>query len=259
VSPRISVVIRCHNYGRFVEEAVTSVAGQTRPADEVIVVDDGSSDETPRVLERLKATGLISTIISRDSPRGPAAAFNDGVAASSGDLILALDADDRLSSRYLELTERALVDGGADMAYGGEHRFGAETRDLPPWPWDPNELFVENRLHVSVLFRRSLFDAGGGFDRRFDLLGLEDWEFWVAAVAHGARALAVNDCWLEYRRHPAGSRNSLRRGRVLRAHLLVYRLHRDVVRPQHLARWAIRSVIRNTQRILRPRRRAGAA
>jgi hypothetical protein len=166
------------------------------------------------------------------------------VEASSGTLILALDADDTLSSNYVELTEQAILDG-VDLAYGGVERFGAESSCVPPLPFDIDELGVESFLHVSTMFRRSIFDRTGGFRPDLDDLGLEDWEFWVNAIELGAVGRAVHGCWLRYRRHPEGSRNTVRRTQVLRVHLRVRRLHPGVVTWRHLGRWAARSLRRN--------------
>lgn len=248
-APTISVVIRNHNYGPHLGEAVASAWRQSRPPDEVVVVDDGSTDTSAAVIEQLEDEGLLSVVVRRSPSRGPAASFNDGVSASAGDLILALDADDRLSEKYLELTEWALIHADADFAYGGEHRFGAETlwRDAPPF--DPDELGVENMLHVSALFRRWVFDETGGFCAALDRWGLEDWEFWVGAVGRGAVGVAVDRCWLDYRRHDTGSRNTISHLDALRAHLLVHHRHPRVVGWSHLARWSARSAGRNLRRM----------
>jgi glycosyltransferase involved in cell wall biosynthesis len=253
-NPGIAVVIRSHNYGRFLTEAMVSVMGQTRPPDEIVVVDDGSTDETGEVMDRLRADGAAFKTIRRTSPHGPASSFNDGVLATTGGLLLTLDADDRLSRRYLELAENALACSGADIAYGGEHRFGVIESESPAPPWDPDGLLVENWLHVSALFRRWIFDAADGFDPAFDRLGLEDWEYWVSAIEAGARGVPVDGCWLEYRRHEVGSRNTFSRARSLRGHLLVHRLHPETVRLRHLSRWAGRSMSRNFRRVTRTMR-----
>ena len=249
-SSRVSVIVRCHQQGRFLAEAIESARAQTRTPDEIVVVDDGCTDETAAVLSSLQERGPL-VVVRHATPRGPAASFNAGVAASSGDLILALDADDALSPRYLELTEHA-IHAGADLAYGGVERFGNETGFTEAQPFDAGELGVESFLHVSTMFRRSLFEATGGFRPDLDHLGLEDWEFWVHAVEHGARGRAVDGCWLRYRRHAGGSRNTMSRATVLRIHLLVHRLHPSVVGWRHLARWATRSLRRNLPGRRRP-------
>lgn len=246
---RISVIVRCHNQGRFLAEALGSLVLQTRPADEVIVMDDGSEDDTADVAKAYRGT-LPLTLVQRRPARGAAAAFNDAVRRSTGDLLIPLDADDRLSDRYLELTADALAAGPYDIAYGGEHRFGAETTATDPRPFDRNALMVENMVHVSALFRRWVFDATGGFREEFDALGLEDWEFWIAAVECGASATAVDGCWLEYRRHNCGARSRFSRRSALAAHLRVRQLHSSAVRWRHLGRWMGRSLRRNLKRML---------
>lgn len=92
VDRTIAVVITAYNYGHFLRDCIESVLEQSRPVDEVVVVDDGSTDATQRILEdysdRLQ--------IIRTENRGQAAAFNCGVAETTADLVLFLDADDLL-------------------------------------------------------------------------------------------------------------------------------------------------------------------
>src|SRR5262249_15567431 len=98
-SPLVSVVIPSYNYGHFVTEAVDSALTQTYPNVEVIVVDDGSKDDTPQRLQRY--CGRINYI--RQENRGLSAARIPGTAAAKGDFIALLDADDAFHPRKLEL------------------------------------------------------------------------------------------------------------------------------------------------------------
>ena len=230
----ISVVIPCHDYGRFLGEAFASVERQTRRADEVVVVDDGSTDETPEVIRGLRERRPDLVVLSRSPARGAAETFNDGVRASHGDLVVVLSADDRMSPRYLELLESALEDPSVDFAYCEARRFGA-AEDVEPAPaFHPRRLARGNFVNGSAMFRRSLFELVGGFRPG---LTWEDWEFWVHAVEHGLRGLAVEGCWLEYRRHEGGSRDTMGPLGALRAHLQVHRLHPAVVRRRDIAVW----------------------
>jgi glycosyltransferase involved in cell wall biosynthesis len=247
---RISVVIRCHNYGRYLDEALSSVYAQSLPVDEVIVVNDGSTDETERVLDQFCMDHPNLIAVDRHPARGPASSFNDGVARSTGDLVVALDADDRFPPNFVEELALALHEPTIDFAYCGTKAFGSENAYRPPRPFDRNELLVESFINVSSMFRRWIFDVTGGFRSEFDPLGLEDWEFWVNAVERGAVGHPVKGCWLEYRRHAGGSRNSIKRRRVLRAHLLVWRLHPRSVKIRHLVTWLVRSMARNARRLL---------
>jgi O-antigen biosynthesis protein len=240
--PLVSVVVPCHNYGRFLAEAVESIERQTRPADEVVVVDDGSTDETSEVVERLRRTLRTElVVVSRHPARGAAQTFNDGVLASRGDLVVILSADDRLSDRYLELTEEALADPEVTFAYAEARMFGVVDMVQPAPSFSARELARGNYVNGSAMFRRSLFDAVGGFKRD---LRWEDWEFWLHAVERGATGRPVPGCWLDYRRHPEGSRDTMTRWDALGCHFRLHALHPGIVRPSDIGVWLSRSLMR---------------
>jgi len=245
---RISVVVPCHDYGRFLAEAVASLTAQSRRPDEIVVVDDGSTDTTADVARALEGQVRGLHVLSRHPARGPAQTFNDGVRASTGNLVVILSADDRLSANYLELAEQTLSDPAVAFAYAEAHLFGAQSGVVAAPPFDRRELMRENLCNGSAMFRRDLFDELGGFRSDFDRLGLEDWEFWVNAVGRGAVGRPIAGCWIDYRRHSEGSRNTLARTRVLRAHLKVWRIHRDVMGVDDLWAWMARSARRNLVR-----------
>jgi glycosyltransferase involved in cell wall biosynthesis len=93
----VSVIIPCYNQARFLREALESVSGQTYPHYEVIVVDDGSTDDTQKVSSIFEGVRCLS-----QKNRGLAAARNAGLEASRGSLVVFLDADDRLLTNALE-------------------------------------------------------------------------------------------------------------------------------------------------------------
>lgn len=97
----ISVVINNYNYGHFLESCLASVAAQTRPPDQVVVVDDGSTDGS---LDRL--AGRTDLMVLSQENGGQAAAFNAGFAAATGEAILFLDADDLLRPEALDVVAR---------------------------------------------------------------------------------------------------------------------------------------------------------
>lgn len=99
MSPRVSVVVPCFNYGRFVAEAVASILAQSFRDFEVIVVDDGSTDDTPDVLRRITDPRVR---VLRQANQGCAAARNAGRALARGEFLAFLDADDLWRPTYLE-------------------------------------------------------------------------------------------------------------------------------------------------------------
>jgi glycosyltransferase involved in cell wall biosynthesis len=251
-APRVSVVIPCHNYGRFLREAVDSVMTQTRVPDEVVVIDDGSTDDTPVVLAELCAEHAVIQALSRSPARGVAATRNDAIAMTTGDLVVNLDADDRLSPTYLEVLEGAFADPAVGFAYTPVRLFGAVSR-CTRHPWSEREEMRENIVSASAMFRRSLHEAAGGFSVRFERLGLEDWEFWVKCVRQGAAGRLVDGAHLEYRQHQRASRNRIRFRSQLRVHVMVWWLHRPTVRFSDVVVWLGRALRYQFRKRLRRR------
>ena len=179
----ISVVMPTYNCARWIGMALDSVLAQTLAPAQVIVVDDGSSDDTAGVMERYVARGVRYI---RQANGGVAAARNRGIAECEGELIAFLDADDLWHLRKLEvqagmlaarpdvgLLATALFDAAAEpptlAGDEGEMRF---------IPW--RDLVVKNHLATSsVLARRTVIDAAG--DGPFDtcLQGPEDHDLWI--------------------------------------------------------------------------------
>lgn len=214
----ISVVVPCHNYGRFLTEALTSIDTQTVAPDEVVVVDDGSTDDTSTIIESFIRSHPGTVLLSRSPARGVVSTLNDGVRATSSRLVVILSADDTMSPDYLEGLADAIDRTGADFAYASVHFFGNRTGTWTARSFSSRRLARTNYVNTSAMFRRELFDAVGGFDPAFGPLGREDWAFWIAAVDRGARGVAVPSVFLGYRRHPKGSRNDMSLRRVIALH-----------------------------------------
>ena len=95
--PQVSVIITCYNYGRFLPDAVNSALSQEHVEPEIIVVDDASTDDSANVAERLARNDPRVAVIRHDRNTGQVEAFNEGLAAASGEFIVRLDADDLLT------------------------------------------------------------------------------------------------------------------------------------------------------------------
>jgi glycosyltransferase involved in cell wall biosynthesis len=201
----VSVVVATHNYAHYLGQAIASIQEQTYPDWECVIVDDGSSDDTPRVVDAI-ADPRVRFI--RQPQAGPAAARNRGLESAKGDLIQFLDADDLLGPAKLENQVRILLESPeVDLVYcapryfrdvAGETKESAPTRvwiDLPPLPAKSGSgqevlpgLIHENFAVVEgPLFRRALADRAGGFDPA--LRRMEDWEYWIRCAVAGGRFL----------------------------------------------------------------------
>ena len=116
MAEKVSVLIGTYNYARFLGRCLESVCGQTRPPDEVIVVDDGSGDGTDEVVRRFSGVRYI-----RQNHEGKSVAFNRAVRESTGDILCHLDADDfwmpdKLERVCQELARRPSLGGNAPEA-----------------------------------------------------------------------------------------------------------------------------------------------
>jgi glycosyltransferase involved in cell wall biosynthesis len=147
--PLVSVVIPVHNREYFVEGAIRSVLAQTHPEIEVVVVDDGSADETPGFLQAMAVDEPRISIVTPPTSRGAQAARNTGIRASSGDWVTFLDSDDRYlpDSVAIRLHEakkdsfsvvhgeaRRLTASGVDPLYGVPALRGNVYRQLVAAP-----------------------------------------------------------------------------------------------------------------------------
>ncbi len=197
-----SVVVTCFDYGRFLREAVESVLAQEPRPDEVVIVDDGSHDDSlavARALER-EHPGVVRVIAQANA--GPAAARNAGVEAAHGDRIVCLDADDALAPGYLAACHEALdAHPAAGYAYCDQQNTGGRT-DFEPHPaYDWRMLRRFNFILSSAMFRRDAWVEAGGFASG---VGYEDWDFWLALGEHGRHGVHAPRAVLLRRVHGDG-------------------------------------------------------
>jgi glycosyltransferase involved in cell wall biosynthesis len=204
----ITVVIPCFNHGRFVLESVERALGQQGGPPQVLVVDDGSTDEeTQRVLGELPA----GVRLIRQQNAGVAAARNTGFEHSDSELLLMVDADDRLTVDALDVL-RPPLEANPDIGYcyGLMKLIGAWSGVLRFPDWDPYIL-----LHRSIagaqlgLVRRSCWEEAGGFDP--EIAGYEDWDFCLSGLEKGWRGLQINRVTHEYRKHERSGEEEHRR------------------------------------------------
>lgn len=183
--PDIAVVVRCCNSGRTLPAALASVRSQTRPASEIVLVDDGSTDVfTRQVLARLDAPDAR---LVRLGGSQPSAAWNRGIATTRAPYLVLLDAETLLDPSYLAEAAR-LLDERLDVDVVS---CAVQVCENPPWRWTPPRFsFVEalalGTFHVSSMFRRKVWEALDGFDEA-PLMAYEDQDFWLRAIERGFR------------------------------------------------------------------------
>lgn len=170
-SCKISVVIPCFNHGEFLQEAIGSVRTIKRADIEIVVVDDGSTDEkTCAEIGKLSESGIK---VIRQENKGLGAARNAGVRISQGEYIFPLDADDRLRSDWIDVGIE-LLDSKPRVCviYGDAQCFGTRTDRWRVGPFDSERLLYRNFIHASALYRRSVWELNKGYDTGMPVQGL---------------------------------------------------------------------------------------
>jgi glycosyltransferase involved in cell wall biosynthesis len=195
---RISVVIPCFNHGEFLPDAVTSVTCIDRRDIELIVVDDGSTDERSRKeMDALIAQGIH---VVRQENKGLAAARNAGILNSQGEYILPLDADNRLRAGYIEHGIKTLDSNPhVGIVYGDGEYFGIRTGRWDVGPFNRHRLLQWNYIDSCAVYRRSVWEQNNGYDGTMPVQGLEDWDFWLGALERGWQFAYVPEVLFDYR------------------------------------------------------------
>lgn len=234
---KLAVVIPYYNMGELTDQTLASLAKQTRPPDEVLLIDDGTTD--PPSLEWLARTARRNTHhlplrIIRTENAGVAAARNFGVSQTDAELVFPLDADDLLAPEAIEFLEHAL-ERNEDASYATP-LIASFRRDplRPVTGWVPLGLHRDLLTCFNVggasaaLFRREALEAVGGWDPTMP--GYEDWELWCRMALKGMRGVVVPEFLLRYRLRP-GSR--LHNDSAKHADLIAELAKRHPTLPEH--------------------------
>jgi glycosyltransferase involved in cell wall biosynthesis len=197
---RTSVIVPVRNGAKFIAEAIGSALAQLDQADEVIVVDDASTDETRAVVALVKD---LRVHLLEGSDRGPSSARNIGLAAATGEFIAFLDHDDLWpAERHRVLSSILIDDPEVDVVYGRMRIWFDGIEPTVRWQALDGDDHLLNRLCTS-LFRRRALDRIGSFDESMRFA--EDSDYILRLVEAGSRMRSCDTDTLIYRRHSTNS------------------------------------------------------
>ena len=208
MQPKVSVIIPCHNYGRYVAQAIQSVLSQTYKNFEVTCVNDGSTDNSADILRKFKDRITILTLPQASG--SPAVPRNSGAQCSTGELLLFLDADDLIDSRYLEKTVPQMTDGigvvatWMEMFEGNTEKVGSTGSSYPIFSPSKERITRGNSLPICSLIQRETFAEAGGYNINAPL-GSEDWALWASIVHQDKWQIKIVPEYLFFYRVHAGS------------------------------------------------------
>lgn len=225
---RVTLIVANYNYGALLPEAMESVLAQTMAPDEIILIDDCSTDGSQAVAQRYAE---VARVVLNERNLGIVGNFNKAVSLASGDYIAFLGADNRLRCDYVERCRTALdADPALGIAYTDMALFGHRAQQLADsvgatpigssaaerWPvflWQFPEptpealagIRTRNFMHGSSMYRRRAFDAVGGYQQSG---GPEDHHLFVRMLDAGWTARRVPHPLVEYRQHSSSQANT---------------------------------------------------
>ncbi len=196
---KISVIIPCYNQEKYIAETLNSILAQTFLDYEIIIINDGSTDNSISIItEFQKNYPHCITIINQEN-KGLPAARNAGVKAAQGEYIFPLDGDDKIVPTCLEKLYNAMIQNYGDVIHCNIKTFG--NSEEPIFFLPPNKLnFVkQNCLVCSALYKKSDWEKYQGYDETMRG-GLEDWDFWLNFVEDNKKFYKVNEPLFLYRK-----------------------------------------------------------
>ncbi len=219
--PLVSVIVPCYNAARFLPEAIASARRQRYEPLEVLVVDDGSTDETPQVAPQFGA----DVRYFRKENGGVASARNVGLREARGEIIAFLDADDQWPDGKLALQLARLdADATLDVVTGRIQYIELPGAERPDLRFEgPDRTLTQVHLGAG-LYRRRAFDTVGPFDETFHMSEDSDW--FLRARELGLKIVVMAEVTLLYRLHDS----NLTRNATARDYMMTEMIHKSLAR-----------------------------
>lgn len=196
----VSIVIPCYNQAEYLNDLCQSIDHQTYKNIEIIIVNDGSSDNTEEVSKNIVfAYPQYNIKLINQKNRGLSEARNTGVHYANGEYIVTVDADDKLHPSMIETAINTLKENNVDIIYGDYQRFGEETTIQKTKKYvDLYFIQYKNITGATALYRKDVWKKTGGYKQNMHG-GYEDWEFWVNAAKLGFKFFHVPQIFFYYR------------------------------------------------------------
>ncbi|WP_035667972.1 glycosyltransferase family A protein [Flavobacterium sp. 83] len=223
----VSAIIPCFNAETTIERAIVSVVSQTIPVFEIIVVNDGSTDTSGRLLEGLKLNYPQLKVIHQEN-KGVSYARNIAIEAALGNYILTLDADDYFDPSFVE---KALIKFSEDASYGGIMcgyvRILKEKKVKPYIPpmVSLSSCLVNNGVISCLLFKKEVLLTVGAYDNAMSK-GYEDWDLNIRILKLGYTFGVVKEVLFNYS-DIKGSRTTIATKYDLELKLQIYDKYKD--------------------------------
>ena len=195
MKPLVSVIVPMYNAAPFIGDTLESIIASTYRPIEVIIVDDGSTDESLSLAQSFAQLHPEVQVLTQANA-GVSAARNHAIRAAQGEYILPVDADDKISNTYIEHAVAAMNEQVRVVGCRAQF-FGAQQGEWKLADYSPERLARMNMIHISSLFRRADWKRVGGFCE--EEIYREDWDFWLSIMELGGEYVRLDEIGLFYR------------------------------------------------------------
>jgi glycosyltransferase involved in cell wall biosynthesis len=199
-NPLISILVCNFNYDRYIRETLDSIRAQDYRNLEIIIIDDGSEDNSVSVVKEYMHEYPETTIHlkAKTKNEGVCYARNDAIDLAKGEYILFLDSDDTIPSGYVSSMYKTSAEQNADVVYGDVRKFGDETGETDYPEFIREKLLLYNFVNISSLVKKASLGEHR-FDVKLNKKTLEDYDFWLGLALKGLHFVKVKDAYLNYR------------------------------------------------------------
>lgn len=202
---KVSIIIPCYNNAEYVGEAIESALNQTYKNTEIVIVNDGSTDNSSEVIKKYADKYKNILFFDNEKNNGVVYARNMAIEACRGEYILPLDADDIIDETYVEKAVEVLNNNpDISIVYCCcSEMFGEPKRNYPEY--NELEFMYQNMIFVTAMYRKSDWEEVGGYSETMQE-GYEDWDFWMSFVEKNKKPYRIPEV-LFWVRNVKGSRN----------------------------------------------------
>ncbi|MBE8713681.1 glycosyltransferase family 2 protein [Sphingobacterium hungaricum] len=223
--PLVSVIIPNYNNQKFIAASVQSALQQTYSPIEVIVVDDGSTDQSVDVLEGLLQKDTKKFTLLKQENSGVSAARNFGAKHATGNFYVFLDGDDMLSPEFVETCVSAYSkEPDLEIVYPASNYIGAKSGLWKLPDYDFSKFLLTNMIPVYGMVKANTFKAVAGFDE--SLTYYEDWDLWIRIIRdYPTKVKSIPQPLYQYRIHDV-AKSSI--GKLVESNQLLQNAYRKI-------------------------------
>ncbi|MBO6087626.1 glycosyltransferase family 2 protein [bacterium] len=209
MSEKVSIIIPCYNQGKFVSDALNSALKQTYKEIEIVIINDGSTDNSSEVIKSFADIYKNIVFLDEKENKGVISVRNKAINMCSGEYILPLDADDTIEPTYVEKAAKILKNNpNIGIVYCKAKMFGSINGYWNLDDFDKSNILYSNCIFATALFRKTDFLKAGMY-KDYMRYGCEDYDLWLSFIENGFDVYRIDEVLFNYRQYEEDSRTKI--------------------------------------------------